>query len=166
MRAAPNTKLSLYRILFHVKALLWESIVLSLPSPSCKAYPIAILLHDQCAICNPPTAPLLYAIHHTILAIVISCKGQRKTWTAGARGDDGTGITGKETDDADADETEPASQTCISALSADQNDVISNLQQMQMGEHRLRAPRARACARRICVFVSCDYVCMCASYTT
>ena len=26
---------------------------------------------------QPPTAPLLYAIHHTILAIAISCKGRR-----------------------------------------------------------------------------------------
>ena len=44
--------------------------------PSCKAYPIAIPLHDYCAIYNPPTNPLVYAIHHTTLAIAISCKGQ------------------------------------------------------------------------------------------
>ena len=47
-----------------------------MPPPSCKAYPIAILLHDYCAIYNPPTNPLVYAIHHTILTIAISCKGQ------------------------------------------------------------------------------------------
>ena len=38
--------LSLYKILFHFKALLWESIILVLPLPICKAYPIAILMHD------------------------------------------------------------------------------------------------------------------------
>jgi len=67
--------ISLYKILFHVKALLWERIILSLPPPTCKAYPIAILLNDYCAIYNPPTTPLVYAIPHTILAIAISCKG-------------------------------------------------------------------------------------------
>jgi len=47
--------LSLYKILLHVKTLLWESIILLLPPPPCKAYPIAILLHDYCAIYAPPT---------------------------------------------------------------------------------------------------------------
>jgi len=46
------------------------------PPPSCKAYPIAMLLHDYCTIYNPRTSPLVYAIHHAILAIAISCKGQ------------------------------------------------------------------------------------------
>jgi len=44
--------------------------------PSCKAYPIAILLHDYRAIYAPPPTPLLYAIYHTILMMAISCKGQ------------------------------------------------------------------------------------------
>jgi len=44
--------------------------------PSCKAYPIAILLHDHCAIYAVPSTPLLYAIHHTILVMAILCKGQ------------------------------------------------------------------------------------------
>ena len=66
----------LYKRLFHFKALLWESIILSLPSPTCKAYPIALLLHVHCAInASPPTSPY-YAIHHTILVMEISCKGQ------------------------------------------------------------------------------------------
>jgi len=39
---------SLYKISFHFKALLWESIIRLLPPPTCKAYPMAILLHDHC----------------------------------------------------------------------------------------------------------------------
>jgi len=73
---------SLYKILFHFKALLWESIiVLPPPHPTCKAYPAAILLHDHCAIYAPPPTPPLYAIHHTILVMAISCKGQVRWWT-------------------------------------------------------------------------------------
>jgi len=69
----------LYKILaFHFKALLWESIILLLPPPpTCKAYPSVIRLHDHCAIHTSPRTPPLYAIHHTILAMAISCKGQR-----------------------------------------------------------------------------------------
>ena len=37
----------LNKILFHFKALLWESISFYSPPPPCKAYPIAILLHDR-----------------------------------------------------------------------------------------------------------------------
>ena len=48
--------LSLYKIVFHFKALLWESIILLLPPPTCKAYPVARLLHDRCAVhARPPT---------------------------------------------------------------------------------------------------------------
>ena len=68
--------LSLYKILFRFKALLWESIILVLPPSTCKAYPIAILLHDHCAIYALPPTSLSYAIHHTILVMAISCKGQ------------------------------------------------------------------------------------------
>jgi len=57
--------LSLYKILFRFKALLWEPIILVLPPPTCKAYPIAILLNGHCAICDLPPTPLVYAIHHT-----------------------------------------------------------------------------------------------------
>jgi len=44
------------------------------PPPTCKAYPIAILLHDHCAINAPPATPPLNAIHHTIWVMAISCK--------------------------------------------------------------------------------------------
>ena len=46
LRDEPIRQLRLYKILFHFKALLWESIILVLPPPTCKAYPTSILLHD------------------------------------------------------------------------------------------------------------------------
>jgi len=61
--------------LFHDKALSWESIIILLTPPTCEAYAIEILLHDHCAIHAPPPTPPLNAIHHTILAMAISCKG-------------------------------------------------------------------------------------------
>jgi len=67
--------LSLYKILLHCKALVWESIILSLPPPTCKAYPIAILLHAHCAIYAPPHRPLLF-MPDTMQYWAISCKGQ------------------------------------------------------------------------------------------
>jgi len=45
---------SLHKILFHFKAFWGESIIFVLAAPTCKAYPIAILLHGQCAIYDPP----------------------------------------------------------------------------------------------------------------
>jgi len=67
----------LYMILFRFKALLCESIILlSPPPPACKVDPIAILLRGHCAIYTLPPTPLLYAKHHTMLVMAISCKGQ------------------------------------------------------------------------------------------
>jgi len=71
-------RLSLCKILFRLKALLWESIALYSP-PTCKAYAIAILLHAHCAIYAHPPTPDCYAIHHTILVMAMSCKGQPTT---------------------------------------------------------------------------------------
>jgi len=50
--------------------------MLLFPPPTSKADPIAIRLHDHCAIYAPPPTPTCYAIHHTILVMEISCKGQ------------------------------------------------------------------------------------------
>jgi len=47
--------------------------------PICIAHTIAIRLHDVCAVYEPPSAFLSYAIHHTIWATAISCKGQAPT---------------------------------------------------------------------------------------
>ena len=47
--------------------------------PTCKAYPIVIRLHDHYAIYPPLPTPPLYAIHHTILVMAISRKGQSRS---------------------------------------------------------------------------------------
>jgi len=53
-----------------------ESIVFSFFGATCIVHKVAILLHDYSGIYAPPSTPRLYAIHHTILAITILCKGQ------------------------------------------------------------------------------------------
>ena len=72
---ASRLGLGLYKIVFHFNPLLWESIILLRPPPTCKAYPIALVLCDHCAIYARQTTPPLNAIHHTILVMAISCKG-------------------------------------------------------------------------------------------
>ena len=69
-------QLSLYKILFHLKALLGSPSSSTPPPLTCKADPTAILLHDYCAIYNSPQTIRLYAAHPTILVMAISCKGQ------------------------------------------------------------------------------------------
>jgi len=44
------------------------------PHPHCPHY--CTTMHDYCAIYDPPPTPLLYAIHHTILVMAISCESQ------------------------------------------------------------------------------------------
>jgi len=46
--------------------------------PSPPALPALLLtrLHDYCARYDPHPTPIMAAIHHTILAVEISCKGQ------------------------------------------------------------------------------------------
>ena len=73
--AAPPP-ISHYKILFRFKALLWESSTRVSPHPTCKAYPIAILLYDHWAIHALLPTALLYPVNHTILVMAISCKGQ------------------------------------------------------------------------------------------
>jgi len=72
----PEFHLALYKILFYFEAFVHESIIRLLPPPTCIAHTIAILLHIYCAIYDALPTPLLYAIHHTILVMAISCKGQ------------------------------------------------------------------------------------------
>ena len=48
----------------------------------CIAYTIAILSHDYCAIYDPHSTRLVYAIHHTILAVAIARKGQAFSCTS------------------------------------------------------------------------------------
>jgi len=91
MRASFSTspsasELSLYKILFHFKASLFESIILLCPPPTCNAYPIAVLLRDHCAIYPRLPTPPFYAIHHTILVMATSCKGQMRSPRTGFSG--------------------------------------------------------------------------------
>ena len=46
------------------------------PLPPRNAYHIAIPLHAHCEIYAPPPTLPLYAMHHTILVMTMSCKGQ------------------------------------------------------------------------------------------
>ena len=68
---------SLDKIFVHFEAFVQESIIPLFLTPTCIAHTIAILLHDVCAVYDPPPTPLCYAIHHTILILAISCKGQQ-----------------------------------------------------------------------------------------
>jgi len=63
-------------IFVHFKAFVHESVILVLPPPTCNAHTTAVLLQYYCALYDPPPTPLSYAIHHAILALTISCKGQ------------------------------------------------------------------------------------------
>ena len=68
-------RVSLYKILFHFNAFLWESIILLLLPPPAKP----TLWQYYCTTIAqytllPPTLSF-YAIHHTIFVIAISCKG-------------------------------------------------------------------------------------------
>jgi len=85
VKATP-LQVSIYKIWFPFKALLWESIILILPPPPPTK---PTLLHYYCTTIAqytpppPPTIPF-HAIHHTILVMAISCKGQSTGATPGA----------------------------------------------------------------------------------
>jgi len=51
------TNYNLYKILFHFKDLLWESILLQLLRLHLQRLPFAILPHDHCAIYAQPPDP-------------------------------------------------------------------------------------------------------------
>jgi len=72
---ASQNQLGLYKIFIDFQAFMHERIIPFLPLLICVAHTIAILLHDDCAIHDPPPTPLLKAIHHTKLVSAISCKG-------------------------------------------------------------------------------------------
>jgi len=69
-------RIGLAKIVFSFEALVRESIIGSLPPPTCDVRTIAMLLHVYCAIYDASPTPLLYVIHHTLLVMAISCKGQ------------------------------------------------------------------------------------------
>ena len=77
-----SAPLGLYKIFFHWFVCVQESILPLSPPPICITHATAILLRDSCAIYDlPPTLPV-YAIHHTILVVTVSCKGQCLTCPA------------------------------------------------------------------------------------
>ena len=67
---------SLHKILFHFKALLWESIILVLPSPPAKSTLLQCYYTTIAQYTPAHRPPHVYAIHCTILVMAISCKGQ------------------------------------------------------------------------------------------
>jgi len=69
-------QIGFYKIFVYFKAFVDERIIPFLPLPTCSPPTTAILLHVYCAIYDAPPTPLWYAIHHTILVMAISCKGQ------------------------------------------------------------------------------------------
>jgi len=63
LRSIQGVGFSLYKIVFHFKALVWESTSCVVPLPIGKAYPIAILLQAHGAIYAPHTDPPV--VRHT-----------------------------------------------------------------------------------------------------
>jgi len=61
---------------FYFEASVHESNIVMFPPPTCIGQTVALLLHDYWAVYEPPPTSLLYALHHIILVITISCKGQ------------------------------------------------------------------------------------------
>jgi len=67
--------LGLYKVFFHLFLCVEDSIILSVTPPISIAHTTAILLRGFCAVYDlPPNLPL-YAIHHRLLVMTISCKG-------------------------------------------------------------------------------------------
>jgi len=65
-----------YKIFFYYEAAVHESIIFLSPPPACFPHTFAIRSHAYCAIYATPDPPPSTAIHHTTLAMAISCKGQ------------------------------------------------------------------------------------------
>jgi len=79
-------RVSLYKIFVHLFFCMHELIIPLSPPPICITHTTAILLRDFCAMYDlPPTLPF-EAIHHTILIMLISCKGQPARRAARAQG--------------------------------------------------------------------------------
>jgi len=72
----PRDGLAFTRYCFTLKLYCESLSFFCCPPQTANAYPIAILLHTHCAIYTPPPTLPLNAIHHTILVMAISCKGQ------------------------------------------------------------------------------------------
>ena len=71
----PQPYLAFTRYCFTLRLLCTNQSSVYCPPPTCIPRTIAILLHVYSAVYDAPPTHLLYAIHHTILAMAISCKG-------------------------------------------------------------------------------------------
>ena len=71
-----GSRVSLYKILFHFKALLGDSIVFLPPPPHLRSLPYCNTTARPLRNIYPPPTPPLYAVNPTILVMAISCKGQ------------------------------------------------------------------------------------------
>jgi len=69
----------LYKIFFHLFLCMHESSIPLSPPPICMSHTAAILLREVLRNIRPPPTLPVQAIHHTRLAITISCKGQPAT---------------------------------------------------------------------------------------
>jgi len=75
-RAAAIRYVGLYKICLYFKSFVLKPIVLSFFRPTCIAAHCSIPFERLLGYIRPPPTSFLYAIHHNILAITISCKGQ------------------------------------------------------------------------------------------
>jgi len=66
----------LYKLFFSFESFEHETNLVSFLPPTWIAHTVAVLLHDYRAVYDPPSTSPVYAIHHTILVITKSCKGQ------------------------------------------------------------------------------------------
>ena len=70
-------QLGLYKIFVYFEAVVQESTILFFAPATCTAHPGAVLLHNYGSVYDSPSDLTGNAIHHTILVITISCKGQQ-----------------------------------------------------------------------------------------
>ena len=66
-----------YKIFFYFESFVHEPIGISFLPLTCIAHTIATRVHGYCPIYDSPPTSLVYAVHvhHTTLAMAISCKG-------------------------------------------------------------------------------------------
>ena len=86
-RAQIASRVSLYKILIHFKALLWHSMLLLVPPPLAKSTLFQYYCTTIAQSTPPPPTPLLYAIHYTLLVMAILSEGQVAPWPRALRKD-------------------------------------------------------------------------------
>jgi len=74
--ATCQVPIGLYKIFVHSIAGMYSAIIMSLPPPSAFLTLLQYFCTTNVEDTPPHPTPLMYAIHRTILAMAISCKGQ------------------------------------------------------------------------------------------